>query len=97
MPQPNQGKITKDILSGIAITLAVFAVSIYIPLVGFFCALFLPLPVLFYRSRLGRKNGGIVPAVAITTVVLIAGSLSFEAVFFAGLIILGFVLAELIE
>jgi len=30
-------------------------------------------------------------------VVLIAGSLSFEAVFFAGLIILGYVLAELIE
>jgi uncharacterized protein YybS (DUF2232 family) len=97
VPQPSQGKISKDILSGIAITISIFAVSIYMPLLGLFCALFIPLPVLFYRSKLGRKNGGIVPVVTITTVVVVAGSLSFEAVFFAGLIILGFVLAELIE
>ncbi|MDF1590834.1 MAG: DUF2232 domain-containing protein [Desulfobacterales bacterium] len=97
MPQPNQGKVSRDILSGITITISIFAVSIYMPLLGLFCALFLPLPVLFYRSKLGRKNGGIVPAVTITAVVVVTGSLSFEAVFFAGLIILGFVLAELIE
>ena len=97
MSQPNQGKVSRDILSGIAITISIFAVSIYIPLLGLFCALFLPLPVLFYRSKLGRKNGGIVSAVTITAVAVVTGSLSFETVFFAGLIILGFVLAELIE
>ena len=97
MPQPSQGQISKDILSGIAITLAIFTVSIYMPLLGLFSALVIPLPVLFYRAKLGRKNGGIVPAVAIAAVMVIAGSLSFEAVFFAELIILGFVLAELIE
>jgi uncharacterized protein YybS (DUF2232 family) len=97
VPQLSQGKISRDILSGIAMTLSIFAVSFYMPLLGFFCALFIPLPVLFYRSKLGRKNGGIVPAVTITTVMVVAGSLSFEAVFFAELIILGFVLAELIE
>ncbi|MEW6672527.1 MAG: DUF2232 domain-containing protein [Thermodesulfobacteriota bacterium] len=97
MPQSNQGHISKDILSGIAITLSLLAVSIYMPLAGLFCALFMPLPVLFYRSKLGRKNGGIVAAVAITTVAAVGGSLSFETVFFAELIILGFILAELIE
>ena len=97
MPQPNQGNVSRDILSGIAITISIFAFSIYMPLLGFFCALFLPLPVLFYRSKLGRKKGGFVPAVTIIAVAVVTGSLSFEAVFFAGLIILGFVLAELIE
>ena len=97
MPQPNQGNVLRDILSGIAITISIFAFSIYMPLLGFFCALFLPLPVLFYRSKLGRKNGGFVPAVTIIAVAVVTGSLSFETMFFAGLIILGFVLAELIE
>ena len=97
MPQPNQGNVSKDILSGIAITISIFAVSIYMPLLGLFFALFLPLPVLFYRSKLGRKNGAIAPAATLTAVAVVTGSLSFEAVFFAGLIILGFVLAELIE
>lgn len=97
MFHPIQGNVSRDILSGIALTIAIFAVSIYMPLLGLFCALFLPLPVLFYRSKLGRKNGGIVPAVTLTVVAAVAGGLSFEAVFFAGLILLGFVLAELIE
>ncbi len=97
MPQPSQGKISKDILGGITITISIFIVSIHVPLLGFFCALFLPLPVLFYRSKLGRRNGIIVPAVAIVAVLAVAGRLSFEALFFTELIILGFILAELIE
>ena len=64
------------------------------PLIGLFCALFIPLPVLYYRCKLGRKNGGIIPAVTIAIVLTVAGGLSFEAVFFAELVILGFVLAR---
>jgi len=97
VPQSIQGEISKDILIGIAITILIFAVSIYLPIIGLFCALFIPLPVLFYRSKLGRKNGSIVPAVAITVVIMIAGRLSVEVLFFVGLILLGFILSEYIE
>jgi len=97
VPDANQGHTSKDILSGIAITLVIFAISAYIPLVGVFCALFMPLPILYYRCKLGRRIGAVVPAAAIAAVIAVAGSLSFEAFFFAELIILGFVLAEVIE
>ncbi|MFC1814997.1 DUF2232 domain-containing protein [Thermodesulfobacteriota bacterium] len=97
MPQYIHGEISKDILSGIAITILIFAVSIYLPIIGLFCALFIPLPVLFYRSKLGRKIGGIIPAVAITVVITIADRLSIEVLFFVELILLGFILSEYIE
>lgn len=97
MPDSIQGDISKDILSGIVITILIFVVSIYLPIIGFFCALLIPLPVLFYRSKLGRKNGGFIPAVTITAVIIIAGNVSFEALFYIALILLGFILGELIE
>jgi len=91
------GEIPKDILTGIAITIFIFAVSIYLPIIGFFCALFIPLPVLFYRSKLGRKTGGIVPAVTIIIMLIIADGVSVDIMFFIALLFLGFMLSELIE
>ncbi len=88
---------SRDILSGIAITIFIFSVSIYLPIIGFFCAFFIPLPILFYRSKLGRRTGGIVPVAAIIAMVVIAGRVSVDILFFVELLLLGFVLSELIE
>ena len=97
MPRTMQGDISKDIVSGIAVTGLIFAVSVYMPIIGFFCALFIPLPTLFYRSKLGRTTGAIIPIITIITMVAVLGGISIDTLFFVELLLLGFVLSELIE
>ena len=97
MPQIFKRDISKDLLNGIGITILLFAVSIYLPLVGFFCAVFIPLPMIFYRSKLGRKVGAMIPAMAIIVMLAILGRISIDLLFFVELLILGFVLGEFFE
>jgi len=97
VPQTVQGDLSKDIAAGIAVTSIIFAGSIYLPILGIFCTLFIPLPILYYRSKLGRTNGVIVPGVAVFIMIVMLGGLSIGALFFIELLLLGFVLSELIE
>lgn len=95
--QTIQRDISKDIISGITITCLIFGASVYLPIVGFFCALFIPLPTLFYRSKLGRKTGIVIPIITIIMMVAILGGVSIDILFFLELLLLGFVLSELME
>ncbi|MBU0987553.1 MAG: YybS family protein [Proteobacteria bacterium] len=97
MPRTDQEDISKDILSGIAITIFIFTVSVYIPVIGFFSALLIPLPTLFYRSKLGRKIGAIIPVLTIILMVIFLGGVSIDILFFFELLLIGFVLSELFE
>ncbi len=97
MPRTVQSDISKDILGGVAITCLIFAVSVYMPVIGIFCALFIPLPTLFYRSKLGRKTGAIIPIFTIILMVGVLGRISVDTLLFVELLLLGFVLSELIE
>jgi len=89
--------ISKDIISGIAVTSLIFVISVYIPIIGFFCALFIPLPTLIYRSKLGRSTGTIIPVIATIIMAVILGGISIDILFFFELLLLGFVLSELLE
>lgn len=89
--------ISKDIISGIAATSLIFVISVYIPIIGFFCALFIPLPTLIYRSKLGRTTGTIIPVIATIIMTVILGGISIDILFFFELLLLGFVLSELLE
>ena len=97
MPRTGQGDISKDILSGITITTLIFAVSVYMPIIGFISALFIPLPTLFYRSKLGRKTGAVIPVLTILLMTVILGGVSIDILFFFELLLLGFILSELFE
>jgi len=97
VPRTGQGDISKDILSGITITTFIFAVSAYMPIVGFFSALFIPLPTLFYRSKLGRKTGALIPVLTIILMMVFLGGISIDTLFFFELLLLGFILSELFE
>lgn len=97
VPQTVQRDLSKDIVIGIAVTSFIFAGSIYLPILGIFCTLFIPLPILYYRSKLGRANGAIIPGVAVFIMIVMLGGLSIGALFFIELLLLGFVLSELIE
>ena len=90
-------EIYRDIIIGVGITLAIITVAVYMPIIGFFGSLFLPLPILFYRSKLGRKIGSIVPAVAVAILFVLAGGLSIDVFFFMEMLLLGFLLSELFE
>lgn len=97
MPQTFNREISRDVLTGVIITMAIITVSVYMPIIGFFCSLFLPLPVLFYRSKLGRKTGLIVPGAAMTILLVLAGGISIDVVFFLEMLFLGYLLSELFE
>lgn len=87
----------RDIVSGIAITSLIFTISVYMPIIGFICSLFIPLPTLFYRSKLGRRTGAIIPIITIMVMIAVLGGISIDILFFVELLLLGFVLSELIE
>lgn len=97
MSQTIQGNISIDIAKGIAITTLIFAASIYLPVIGSVCFLFIPLPIFFYRSKLGRTTGAIVLVASIIMMIFMIGTISIDIFFFTGLLLFGFVLSELIE
>ncbi len=89
--------MVKDIATGVAITSLIFLISVFIPIIGFVAALFIPLPILFYRLKLGRINGLIIPVATSLLMVVLIGGLSIDVIFFAGLLLIGFMLGELFE
>ena len=89
--------MVKDIVTGVLITSLIFCVSVFIPIIGFVAALFIPLPILFYRLKLGRINGLIIAVFASLIMMALIGGLSIDVIFFAGLLLTGFVLGELFE
>ena len=96
-PHTDNGNIAKEIATGTAITLVIFAVTSYLPILGFFCALFIPLPTLFYRSKLGRNIGIMVPAMAIFIMAVVLGGIAVDLVFFLELLLLGFMLGDFLS
>ena len=84
----------KTIFSGIAITTLIGALSISVPILGFFCFLMLPLPPLSYRLRLDRKKTTIIICSAWCCLLFFAGDLSVDMFFIAGMLLLGFLMGE---
>jgi len=97
VPDTVRQSASKDIFLGIAVTCMLFAISVKLPVLGFFFFLAIPLPILFYRSKLGRPGGFIIPVASFTIMAVILGGLSLDFLLFLGLLILGFVMGELIE
>ncbi|MCP4622070.1 MAG: YybS family protein [bacterium] len=89
--------MAKDIVNGVLITSLIFLVSVFIPIIGFFGALIIPLPILYYRLKLGRKNGIFIPLISGSILYIVIGGISADALFFVELLLIGFLLGELIE
>jgi uncharacterized protein YybS (DUF2232 family) len=89
--------MVKDIVTGVSTTSLIFLISVFIPIIGFVAALFIPLPILFYRLRLGRINGLVIPVISSLFMLVFIGGISFDILFFAGLLLIGFILGELFE
>lgn len=85
----------KDMAIGIGITSLLFVVTLQSPILGFFCTVGIPLPTIYYRVKLGRKAGILVPAVALLTLVPLFGGVSIDLLYFFELVLIGFILSEL--
>jgi uncharacterized protein YybS (DUF2232 family) len=91
------GDIPRDIFKGVGVTSAIFLMSLFIPIAGFLFSLLIPLCALFYRSQLGRKRGAAVSLISGAVMIMAVGGMSFDMVYFAELLALGYVLGELFD
>ncbi len=92
-----QASVVKDIALGVAQCMLILGVLMVLPLAGVFATVFLPLPVLFYRLKLGRNNGGIIVAITLGLLCITTGSLGMDLIFLGGLLVCGLFLGECIE
>jgi uncharacterized protein YybS (DUF2232 family) len=88
--------MAKDIVNGVLITSLFFFISVFIPIIGFVGALFIPLPILYYRIKLGRIIGAFIPIFTGLVLLIVIGGMSTDTLFFAELLLIGFLLGELI-
>lgn len=93
---PTDGNVLKKIGIGVGFTCLIFAVTLYIPIIGIISAVMIPLPVSYYRYKLGRSAGGMIVAISSVVMIVMSGGLSFDLALFSVLLVLGFVLGEML-
>ncbi len=87
----------KDLVLGTCLCILTFAVSYSFPLLGVFALLLLPLPVLYFRLKLGRNSGGIIALASFLVLLVFSGGVAFDTLYFAALLLTGLFLGECIE
>ncbi len=97
MHETSSQKTVKALSAGIISTLLLVLVSVSNPLFGIVCSWLIPLPVLFYRTRLGRKISAVIPIVVLLFLIIISKGVSADILLLAGLMFLGFLLSESFE
>ncbi|SLM32165.1 conserved membrane hypothetical protein [Desulfamplus magnetovallimortis] len=95
--QDNRAKLFKDVISGVVFSSIIIFVTLFAPVLGFFMAVILPMPVLYYRLKLGRLPGIIIASGVLLVTVMVIGGLSIDILFYAALIMIGLVLGESLE
>jgi len=89
--------VIKETIIGISLCILIFAIIFALPLLGVFALLFLPLPVLFYRLKLGRNSGAIIVVVSFIVLLIMTKGFAFDILYFGSLLITGFFLGECVE
>ena len=85
--------MNKDIVTGTLITCLAVTVCALAPIVGLMGSALIPVPLVFYRAKLGRKGGWTVAAASLAYVVVLGGGL--EWLFFGSLLMMGALMGEL--
>lgn len=87
----------RETLTGIIFCLLIYGVVFAFPPLGVFILLFLPLPVLFYRLKIGRNSGALIAGASFFILVLMAKGVAFDTLYFGLLLATGMVLGECLE
>ena len=93
----NNYTIIRDISIGIALCLLIFISTLSLPLFGFFIALLLPQPVLFFRLKLGKTKGAIIPIASFLIILIFMHSLLADVFFYGSLLLTGFLIGNYLE
>ena len=90
--------IRKEVIVAIAITTVISMATLHLSVLGPFLGLFVPLPILFYRSKLGRSAGLLILMAVGLIMISLAGWKSVgTAVFFFELGLVGLILPEMFQ
>lgn len=93
-----RSQIHKDVIVAIAITAFICMATFYLRVLGPFVGLVIPLPILFYRFKLGRSLGLLILAAVVLIVISVVGWSSIGAVaFLFELGLVGLILPEVFE
>jgi hypothetical protein len=87
----------KDILKALVITASIVELALYLPFMGFFLVPFVPLPVLFYRMKFGRKSAGMIAGMTSLVMLLSLKGMTIDMLLFTELLFLGFMMGECFE
>ena len=93
-----RSQIHKDVIVAIAITAFICMATLYLRVLGPFVGLVIPLPILFYRFKLGRSLGLLILAAVVLIVIFVVGWSSIGTVaFLFELGLVGLILPEVFE
>ncbi len=96
LPKTVKAQDFKKLASGIAAAILVCMLSFTVPVLGIFFFLLIPLPLILYRIRLGRKQGLIIAGAAFLLLAAI-GNAGIDLVFLAAMMVLGVCMGEFID
>jgi uncharacterized protein YybS (DUF2232 family) len=89
-----QNQLSKDVFWGITLTACLTAAALYLP-IGFMIGFLIPLPLIFYRIKLGRLFSGVILCTVLAIVWIIFGKEGAQSeVFFLYFGLTGVILAE---
>lgn len=92
------GQIHRDVIIGIIVTTLIALVALSVTVLGSVVGLFIPLPILFYRLKLGRFSGVLILAgVSLIVTALVGWHSVGTAAFLFEVGLVGLVLPELLE
>jgi uncharacterized protein YybS (DUF2232 family) len=92
------GQTRKDVIVTIAVTTLISMAALHLTVLGPFVGLFVPLPILFYRSKLGRSSGLLILIAVSLIVTSFVGLNSLgTAAFLFELGLVGLILPEVFE
>ncbi len=95
MPEIGQNQLPKDVLQGIASTACLTVAALYLPVIGLFIGLLIPLPLIFYRIKLGSFFSGVILCAVLAIVGMIFGKEGAQSgAFFFYFGLTGVILAE---
>ncbi len=83
-----------ELITGILVTCALIVACAFVPILGLLGTAFLPVPIMVYRTRLGRQPAAIIAVASLALIGLLGGGL--EVLFFGLVLLVGFVLGELL-
>ncbi len=95
--QDQQLRMLREIITGIVISVILFLTSLYIPMLGFLIALVLPMPILFFRLKLGRNPAYIIALSVFTLITIITGGISTDILFYGALLTTALFIGEFLE